>query len=74
MGLKSLGPEAEGQSGQLCLLTVTLHVDLQDLRHIVSVDPHVSQVVPQGGLILIEIECFKNIVWSQTKLFYFFTK
>lgn len=54
MGLKCLGPEAEGQSSQLCLLTVTIHVDLQDLRHIVSVDPHTRQVVPQGGLILIE--------------------
>lgn len=59
VGLKSLGPEAEGQSSQLCLLTVTMHVDIQDLRHVVPVDPHISKVVPQGGLSLREM-CFKN--------------
>lgn len=56
MSLKSFGPEAEGQSSQLRLFTVSLHVYLQDLRHIVSVDTYISHMVPQNGLILVEIE------------------
>lgn len=71
MGLKRLGPEAEGQSNQLRLLTVTLHVDLQDLGHVVSVDPHISQVVPQGGLILIEIGLNSLVVLKQTNALFF---
>ena len=51
MGLEGPGLQAEGQGQQLWLLvTMSLHKDLQDLRHVVPVDAHVSQVIPQGGL------------------------
>lgn len=54
VSLEGLSPEAERQSGQLCPPTVSLHEYLQDLRHIVSVDVHISQVFPQNGFVLQE--------------------
>lgn len=72
VGLKSFSPEAEGQRSWLRLLTMGLHVDLQDLWHIVSVDLHISQVFPQGGFALKQknvkggVNKFKKNVYSPT--------
>lgn len=52
VGSERLRPQAKSQGGHLCLIRVTLHVDLQNLRHIVPVDLHISQVVPQDGFTL----------------------
>lgn len=56
VSLEGLGLQAERQLSQPRLRTVSLHVDLQDLRHVVPVDPHISQVLPQGCLGLADEE------------------
>lgn len=50
MGLEGLGLQAEGQLSQVSLPAIGPHVHLEHLRHIVPVDAHVGQMVPQHGL------------------------
>lgn len=52
VSLERLGFKAVGQSSHLCVFRMGFHVDLQDLRHIVLVDLHISQMVSQQGFAL----------------------
>ncbi len=52
VGLESFGLQALSQRRQFSLSTVSFHIDLQHLGHIVPVQADVSHMVSQSGLCL----------------------
>lgn len=54
VSLKGFGPQTPSKISKLSLRAVSLHVQLQNLRHIIPIQTHIGQVVTQDRLSLME--------------------